>query len=138
MSVGENKGIARSYFEAFVSNDVAWMDEHIAPDFVRHDPGLPFEVRGPEGVKYLASALLGAFPDMRLDIEDEVGEGDRVLMRLTLRATHQGEFAEIPPTGREVKVGVLDLFRISSGRLEEQWAMLDNLGLMQQLEGTGL
>ena len=133
MSVEENKALARGYFEAFVRNDHAWMDEHIAPDFVRHDPGLSFEVRGPEGVKQLGTVLLDPFPDMRLDIEDEVGEGDKVLMRLTLRATHQGEFAEIPPTGKEVEVGVLDLFRISGGKLQEQWAMIDNLGLMQQL-----
>lgn len=133
MSVEDNKAIARDYFEAFTSKDLAWMDEHIAPDFVRHDPGLPFEVRGPEGVRRLNSVLLTAFPDLRLDIEDEVGEGDKVLVRLTLRATHRGEFMDIPPTGKEVEVGVLDLFRIANGILEEHWALLDNLGLMQQL-----
>lgn len=135
MSVEENKALARGYFEAFLSNDHAWMDEHIAPEFVRHDPGLPFEVRGPEGVKQLGPALLDPFPDMQLDIEDEVAEGDKVLIRLTLRATHQGEFAEIPPTGRKVEVGVLDLFRISDGKLREQWAMIDSMGLMQQING---
>lgn len=112
---------------------LSWMDEHVAPDFVRHDPGLPFEVRGPEGVKHLNSVLLAAFPDLILDVEDEVAEGDKVLMRLTLRATHRGEFMGIPPTGNEVEVGVLDLFRIGDGRLEEHWAMMDNLGLMRQL-----
>jgi len=37
------------------------MDEHIAPGFVRHDPGLPFEVRGPEGVRQLADVFHAAF-----------------------------------------------------------------------------
>ncbi len=133
MSVEENKAIARDYFEAIANKDLAWIDDHIAPDFVRHDPGLPFEVRGPEGVKHLNSVFLTAFPDLRLDIEDVIGEGDKVLVRLTIRGTHQGELMEIPPTGNEVEVGVLDLFRIADGRLAEHWAMIDNLGMMQQL-----
>lgn len=133
MSVEENKAIVRDYFEAFANKDLAWIDEHIAPDFVRHDPGLPFEVRGPEGVRHLNSVLLTAFPDLRLDIEDVVAEEDKVLARLTIRATHQGDFMDIPPTGKEVEVSVLDLFRIADGRLEEHWAMIDNLGMMQQL-----
>lgn len=133
MSVEENKAIARDYFEAFASKDLAWIDSHVAPDFVRHDPGLPFEVRGQEGVRELNSVFITAFPDLRLDIEDVIGEGDKVLVRLTIRGTHQGELMEIPPTGKEVEVGVLDLFRISNGRLVEHWAAIDNLGMMQQL-----
>ena len=133
MSVEENKQTVRDYFEAFLSKDFAWMDEHIAPDFVRNDPGLPFEVRGPDGVKKLADVLLDAFPDMSLDFEDLIGEGDKVMMRLTLHATHEGEFAGLAPTGRKVKVAVLDLFHVVGGRLEEHWALLDNMGLMRQL-----
>ena len=59
MSVQEaNKQICRDYFKAFLARDTAWMAKHIAPDFVRHDPGLPFEVRGPQGVAALHDALL--------------------------------------------------------------------------------
>lgn len=133
MPVEKNKAIARDYFEAFADKDLAWVDDHIAPNFVRHDPGLPFEVRGPEGVRQLADVFHTAFPDLRLDIEDVIGEGDKVLVRLTIRATHQGELMEIPASGRKVEVGVLDLFRIADGRIQEHWAAMDNLGMMQQL-----
>ena len=65
MSVQEaNKQICRDYFKAFLARDTAWMAKHIAPDFVRHDPGLPFEVRGPQGVAQLHDALLPAFPGL--------------------------------------------------------------------------
>lgn len=132
-SAEANKAIARKYFEAFAEGDLAWLDGHIAPDFIRHDPGLPFEVRGPEGVRHLNSVFLTAFPDLRLDVEDVIGEGQKVLVRLTIRGTHQGELMEIEPTGKEVEVGVLDLFHIADGKLTEHWAAIDNLGLMQQL-----
>jgi len=133
MPVEENKAIARDYFEAIENKDLDWIDDHIAPDFVRHDPGLPFEVRGPEGVRQLADVFHTGFPDLRLDIEDVIGEGDKVLVRLTIRGTHQGELMGITPTGKEVEVPVLDLFRIADGRLAEHWAAIDNLGMMRQL-----
>jgi limonene-1,2-epoxide hydrolase len=91
MSVQElNKQICRDYFKAFLARDTDWMAAHIAPDFVRHDPGLPFEVRGPEGVARLHDALMPAFPDMELPLLDFVAEGEKVLVRLRVQATHTG------------------------------------------------
>jgi predicted ester cyclase len=85
-----NKQICRDYFKAFLTRDAGWMQKHVAKTFVRHDPGLDFEVRGPEGVLQLHDVLMPAFPDMRLDLEDLVAEGEKVLVRLVIRATHTG------------------------------------------------
>jgi predicted ester cyclase len=129
----ENKQLCRDYFDAFLRRDVEWMERHIAPEFVRHDPGLPFEVRGPEGVAQLHDALLPAFPDMELPLHDLVAEGEKVLVRLTILATHAGPFGELEATGRRIEVPVLDLFQIRDERFVEHWALLDNLGMMRQL-----
>ena len=56
MSLEANKQLCRDYFKAFLAGDTEWMKRHIAPGFVRHDPGLPFEVRGPDGVAKLHDA----------------------------------------------------------------------------------
>ena len=134
MSVQEiNKQLCRDYFQAFLNRDAGWMEKHIAPGFMRHDPGLPFEVRGPQGVLQLHDALLPAFPDMKLPLEDFVAEGEKVLVRLRVQATHTGPFGEMAATGRKIDIGVLDLFQIRNGRLIEHWALLDNLGMMKQL-----
>ncbi|GAA0600308.1 ester cyclase [Craurococcus roseus] len=138
MPLEANKQLARDYFKAFLAKDVAWFRERIEPDFRRHDPGLPFEVVGPQGVEHLADALLPAIPDMRLDIKDMVAEGEKVLVRLIIRGTHRGELFGIAPTGRAVEVPVLDLFHIRGGRLAEHWALLDNLGLLKQLGVTSI
>ncbi len=128
-----NKQLARDYFTAFLAADAAWWDEHIAPDFRRHDPGLPFEVVGPAGVKRLADALLPGMPDMALPIEDIVAEGEKVLVRLRVQGTHGGDLMGIPATGRPIDIAVMDLFVIRDGKLVEHWALLDNLGLLRQL-----
>lgn len=128
-----NKQTCRDYFQAFLARDTAWMARHIAPDFVRHDPGLPFEVRGPQGVAQLHDALLPAFPDMELPLLDFVAEGEKVLVRLKVLGTHTGAFGDMAPTGRRIDVAVLDLFQIRDGVLVEHWAQLDNLGMLRQL-----
>lgn len=129
----QNKQLARDYFQAFLHRDEAWWRDHIAPGFTRHDPGLPFQVIGPDGVKQLADALHPGIPDMRLPIEDVIAEGDKVLVRLRVQGTHGGDLMGLPPTGKPIDIGVMDLFQFRDGVLVEHWALLDNLGLLKQL-----
>ena len=137
MSVTEqNKQLCRDYFTAFLAADEKWWNAHIAPGFRRHDPGLPFEVVGPAGVKTLAAAMLPGIPDMQLPIEDVIAEGEKVLVRLRVQGTHGGPLLGLPATGRKIDIGVLDLFQVRDGKLIEHWALLDNLGLLRQLGVT--
>ena len=39
----------------------------------------------------------------------------------------------VPATGRQVTVEVADVFRLADGRIAEEWAMMNAMGLMQQL-----
>jgi predicted ester cyclase len=133
MSLDANKQVCREYFKAFLARDGAWMQKHVAKTFVRHDPGLDFAVQGPEGVLQLHDALMPAFPDMKLDLEDLVAEGEKVLVRLVIRATHTGPLGAMAATGKPIRVAVLDLFQIRDGVLIEHWAQLDNLGMLKQL-----
>ena len=133
-----NKQLVRDYFKAFLAADEAWWNKHIAPSFRRHDPGLPFEVVGPPGVKKLAEALLPGIPDMQLPIADLVAEGEKVLARLSVKGTHAGDLMGVPATGKKIDIGVLDLFQIRDGKLIEHWALLDNLGLMRQIGVTNI
>lgn len=138
MSLEANKQTVRDYFSAFLAKDTAWFRDHVEPSFRRHDPGLPFEVVGPQGVERLADFLLPAFPDMRLDLEDVVAEGDKVTVRLIIRGTHRGELAGIAATDKPIEVGVMDLFHLRGGKLSEHWALFDNLGMLRQLGVTSI
>ena len=133
MSLELNKQLCRDYFTAFLARDVEWMERHIHADFVRNDPGLPFEVKGPAGVARLHDVLMPAFPDMRLPLLDFVAEGEKVLVRLRVQGTHTGAFGDMAATGLPIDIGVLDLFQIRDGVLIEHWALLDNLGMLKQL-----
>ncbi len=128
-----DRKLARDYFPAFRDRDEAWWERFIAPEFVRHDPGLPFEVRGPAGVRKLGEMMHGGLSEVGFDIGDVVGDGDKVLVRLKMRGRHTGEFMGVKPTKCWVNIDVMDFFRVGDGRLVEHWALMDNLSLLQQI-----
>lgn len=86
------------------------------------------------GFKQFVSRLATAFPDLHITIEDMISEVDKVVARVTVRATHKGTFmGSIPPTGKEVIFTGVDIFQISGGKIIGRWNQRDLLGLMQQL-----
>jgi steroid delta-isomerase-like uncharacterized protein len=120
---------------AFSQGNMDVVDELIAPDYVHHFPDDPEGggVRGPEGIKELFGSFRSAFPDIEGIIEEQVAEEDKMVMRYTVRGTHQGELQGIPPTGRRVTVVGMVMSRSAGGKMVESWELYDNLGMMQQL-----
>jgi steroid delta-isomerase-like uncharacterized protein len=100
---------------------------------VDHDPTEPEEMRGPAGVKRYAAEVRGAFPDVRVTIEEQVAEGDGVATRYTLGGTHEGELMGIPPTGNRVEITGVAFERLADGKIVESRDNYDALGMMQQL-----
>ena len=62
-----------------------------------------------------------------------MAEEDKVATRKTFHGTHRGEFMSIPPSGRSVSMALIDVVRITDGRVVEHWSVADNLSMMQQL-----
>ena len=130
----ENKALFRRMFEEVINQgNISLIDELVAPDFVEHEelpPGIP---PGREAVKQMFTMFRGAFPDLNATIDDVIAEGDKVVARSTWSGTHKGEFMGIPPTGKSVSFGVIDIVRIAGGKFVEHWGQMDNMSMMQQL-----
>jgi steroid delta-isomerase-like uncharacterized protein len=126
---------ARRFFdEIFSQGDYDLVDELFAPEYVGHPSGPEETVRGPEGVKAYVGGLRAGVPDLRLTIEDQVVDGDKVATRWTARGTHRGELLGIEPTGRSAAVTGVTIQRIGdAGRIVEGWTNWDMLGMLQQL-----
>jgi steroid delta-isomerase-like uncharacterized protein len=133
MSAEENKAIARRGYEAINQNNLDALDEVVAPDITDHDPA-PGQAPGLEGVKQWFSSVHTAFPDFRMNVEDMIAEGDKVVARVRLSGTHQGEFMGIDATGNRVTITGIDILRVNAdGKIVERWGNFDDLGMMQQL-----
>jgi serine phosphatase RsbU (regulator of sigma subunit)/predicted ester cyclase len=124
MSAEENIALARRFWEARVKGDLDAVDEMLAPDFVNHNKMLPDQEPDREGYKRAISVYQAALSERRLTIEDQVAGGDKVVTRLTVRATHdRGELLGVAPTGREVTMRGIVIHRIERGKIAEEWGM---------------
>jgi predicted ester cyclase len=136
MSAQENKSVVRRELEEIFSQggNLDAAEEIYAPDYVGHEPTFG-DVHGVEGAKQFAATYRQAFPDVQTTMEDQVGEGDKVVTRFTARGTHQGESEDFgPPTGNRIEVTGITIERFSEeGKIVEDWTNFDALGLMQQL-----
>jgi steroid delta-isomerase-like uncharacterized protein len=133
MSEAENKTIAERFNEdVWGRGDEAALEELLDPTFVDHD-ALPGQSPDREGHKQILALFRSAFPDLNVNTEDIVAEGDKVVARWTARGTHQGELMGIAPTGKEVTIKGIDVLRIAEGRILERWAEYNALEVMQQL-----
>jgi predicted SnoaL-like aldol condensation-catalyzing enzyme len=139
MSTNENKALVRRlYEEGMNAGDASIIEEVLDPECVAHFPGVP-PIRGREGRHGRNPGFLAAFPDIRFVIEQQVAETDLVATRWTARGTHEGEFRGFPPTrsypatGRPVAFGATDIYRISAGRVVEEWNTFEQLDALRQI-----
>jgi len=131
----QNKALARrSIEEIWNQGKLAVIDELVASDATFHDPSVPGgKFTGPQGMKQFVQIYLGAFPDVRLTINDQIAEGEEVVTRWTATGTHSGELMGIAPTNKRATVTGVDIDRYQGGKVVEAWASYDMLGLLQQL-----
>jgi predicted ester cyclase len=128
----ENKTIVRLFYEELDKKNFGIYSELCTPSFVSHFPGSP----GPqsrEAREQISRLFYEALPDLQHTLDDLIAEGDKVAARLTARGTHKGSFQGIRPTGKPIFFTGMRFYRIVGGRLAEEWANFDSLGLMQQL-----
>src|SRR5215217_3185625 len=109
MSAEENRALVRRWFEELDRRNFAIIDELLPVDYVDHNPPLPDLPPGREGVRQSSVALANAFPDAVHTIEDQMAEGDKVMTRMTVRATFLGERRMIKPTGNIVEITGIDV-----------------------------
>ena len=119
----ENKALVRRFMEARAKADLNAIEEMMAPSFISHD-FFPSQQPGREGLKRRIAEIAATFSNRRRFIEDQVAEGDKVVTRYTLRATHdRRELMGVAPTGREVSYKAIVIHRISGGKIAEEWGL---------------
>jgi steroid delta-isomerase-like uncharacterized protein len=124
----------RSHTEWLVAANPDAVYDLYAKDAVIHSRYIPPDMtHGVEAFKGYAGYLRGAFPDLAIDDQDIISEGDRLGMRWSMTGTHSGEFWGIPATGKRVEVTGMDVFRIADGKIQDAWIETDYMTLLRQL-----
>ena len=137
----KNEALVRKFFEeAWGKGNLAAVAEFMATDYVAHHvpSGLP---PGADGLKQLIAAYRTAFPDLKSNLNDIFGKGDRVAFRWSVSGTHLGDWFGVSPTGDHVATTGITIFRIDGGKVVEGWTSIDlnpsEEELQRLIEGSG-
>jgi predicted ester cyclase len=125
-----NKNLIRRWLDFSNSGFAGDFDSFIAADYVGHLGAVTMDRAE---LERLERQFCAAFPDAHHTIDDLIAEGDRVVLRTTASATHQGDFEGIQRTGRSVTFTGLVIYRIEGGKIAESWGEIDFLRLIREL-----
>ena len=130
----ENKATFRHYIEEVWNQGRLELADEIFDRYLSHQAdGLTLQ-RGPEDVKRFVGEFRAAFPDFHISINEQLAEGDKVMVHATIQGTHQREFRGMAPTGKQIEERGFSVFRFSDeGKVVESWdSYYSQLGLMRQ------
>lgn len=133
MGTEENKTIVRRlYGEVINAGNLDLAGNFIAEDVIENEEVSP---HGLENFKEFFAQFRAAFPDLNVTIEDMIAEGDKVVVRMTIRGTHTGtgDFMGFVPRGKKIEIETIDIIRFADGKMVEHWGKTDTLGMLQQL-----
>lgn len=135
MTTQDTKQLALDHFKRINAGDIAGAAALMAEDCVNH--GAVPEGQGRTGFASIVTKLRTAFPDLRMNVEDVIAEGDRCMVRVTFTGTHTGPLAfvrmPLAPTGKRVEVDQIHVVRAANGKIVEHWFGQDAMAMYRQL-----
>ena len=118
-----NKGREEAIGEMFADDGVA----HGLSEDVNHP------ITGPKEFKPFHQTFRGAFPDITVNVEDMIAEGDKVVARCTVRGKHAGNHLGIAASQAPVDFTGIAIVRISDGKIVEAWNNFDFMRMNRQI-----
>jgi steroid delta-isomerase-like uncharacterized protein len=134
MSTETDKALVnRIAHDIWNSGNLAAVDEIMAPDARYHGPHMPNGLGGRDDWRNAIAMYRRAFPDARVTFDELIVAGDRIVGRWSATGTHNGELPGMAPTGTEIAISGITIYRIADDQITEAWEQLDLLGMWQQL-----
>ena len=97
-------------------------------------PDMDAVLQGPEAFKSVHRNFCGAFPDLHVDVEEIISEGDHVAVRFQVNMTHKGDHLGFPATGKKVTLMGATFAIVKDGQIIDGWNYMDLGGLLQKLQ----
>ncbi len=136
-SAEENMALARRFMEALIKGDLEAVDEMMAPDFVSRTPMLSVQEPDREDAIRAIAQLSAAISNPSIHFEDQVAQGDKVVTRFVVHATHdRGELMGVAPTGRKLTFMPVVIHRIEGGKIAEEWG--SSMGITELMKSQRL
>ena len=136
-TIEQNKKAVLRFNKEFIEEgNLGSFHELVATDVINHSAP-PGSSQGPDGMLYfLQNILRKGFPDMKVEILDQIAEGDRVTTRKAIHATHLGEFMGVPASQKRVTINVIDIIRLRNGQYVEHWGISNLTDIISQISSN--
>jgi predicted ester cyclase len=139
MLTDDNEAVARQfYLDIFVKGNLQALPNYVAPScalFMQGRP--PGYAPGLTRMQASIASFLAVLPVAELNVEDVIGQGDRLVVRWAMRVRHMATYYGIPASGMIATIRGLDLFRLVERKIVEQWTYVDHEGLLDDLNRLG-
>jgi predicted ester cyclase len=135
MSAEANKATVTRYFEQVynLGND-ALIHDLFTPDFQDDSEPAHQHFHGYRLAKHVVDYERSVLPDIHFTVEDMLAEGDDVIVRLTIRGTHRGEYRAVAATGRQICITGIERLRLANGKISRVvWHHFDKFELLRQI-----
>lgn len=118
-----NKAVVTRFNKEFIEKgDLTAFEEILAPDFINRSAATLNIPAGRDGIKdYIINVLHKALTDITVEIYEQIAEGDTVVTRKAIIGTQIGEFNNIPPTGKRIRMHLIDIVKLKNGQYHEHW-----------------
>ena len=134
MIVEKHKKIARYLSQKVINEkDYSPIEEYLTDDYVYHGLGGMMS-KTPQGFMEAIKGFHAAIPDLKSEIIDMVGEGDRLVLRFNFTGTHQGEFLGFPASGAALHFEGMIMRRFVNGKVAEDWDYFDFPTVVAQIQ----
>jgi steroid delta-isomerase-like uncharacterized protein len=108
--VERNKNIMKRFETMINTADDSIAEEIVASDAPFYTPASPEPLYGGKGYLSIVHWMRTGFSDVQWKLEEMVAQEDKIAARWTLTGTHDGEFLGVAPTGKKVKVTLMNFY----------------------------
>jgi len=130
----QNKDLVQKFYkEVWNERKVQCVDKYLSPSHALVDPNAMDEKTGPEAYKAILTRFMRAFSNLKLEVQDMVGEEDKVVASWMISGVHTGEYNGIAPTNKKVLVEGISIHQIADGKIMDSYSVWDTLGLMKKI-----
>lgn len=135
-TVEKNMARMRTAYRLVESGEFGEASQMLTEDFIANVPGCPDPLLGRD-IWYQGTKIMkDAFPDLKINVQDMFGVGDKVTVLVHFEGTHQGAFQQFEATGRRVSYRSVEVYRFEGDQIAEEWVAPDMLSLMQQISSA--
>jgi len=120
--------VRRWNHEIWNRRNLAIIDQLAHEDYFNHSDQMD-----KTGFKQMVQGIHGIFSNLTFVPQDQLAQGDKVVVRWTLRGEHSGVFMGIAPTGKEITIQGISIYRLAQSKIVEDWSASDMLPLLRQL-----